>query len=73
MASDSCVAIASDLRFGADLSTISMNFSKVHQIGPKLFVGFPGLATDNQTVYVCVFTIIFLDINVLNFAKIFMN
>jgi len=45
-----CVAIATDLRFGAQLQTIGMEFDKVVKIGPKLFVGLPGLATDTQTV-----------------------
>jgi len=46
-----CCAIASDLRFGIQLQTVSMDFTKVFQMGPRLFVGFPGLATDTQTVY----------------------
>lgn len=53
MAGDHCAAIATDLRFGVNLQTISMDFPKVQQLGPRLFVGFPGLVTDNQTVLVC--------------------
>lgn len=45
-----CVAIASDLRFGAQLQTIGLDFDKIFQAGPKLFVGLPGLATDTITV-----------------------
>jgi len=45
-----CVAIASDLRFGVQLQTVGMDFDKVFQAGPKIFVGLPGLATDTQTV-----------------------
>ncbi|BHF63525.1 Proteasome subunit beta type-3 [Sparganum proliferum] len=46
-----CVAIATDLRFGIQYQTISTEFSKVEQLGPRLFVGFPGLATDKETVF----------------------
>ncbi|OON17694.1 peptidase, T1 family, partial [Opisthorchis viverrini] len=53
MAGENCVAIASDLRFGVQLQTISTDFPKVHQLGPRLFVGFAGLMTDNETVYAC--------------------
>jgi 20S proteasome subunit beta 3 len=45
-----CVAIASDLRFGIQAQTVGMNFSKVFEMGPTLYVGLPGLATDTQTV-----------------------
>ena len=45
-----CVAIATDMRFGVGYQTISTNFPKVEQLGPHLFVGFPGLATDKETV-----------------------
>jgi len=45
-----CVAIACDLRFGVQLQTISTEHEKIYQVGPKLFVGFPGLQTDAQTV-----------------------
>ncbi|VEL17091.1 unnamed protein product [Protopolystoma xenopodis] len=50
MAGDGCAAIATDLRFGLKFTTVSQDFSKVEQLGPRLFVGFPGLATDTQTV-----------------------
>ncbi|CAH8448547.1 unnamed protein product [Dicrocoelium dendriticum] len=51
MAGEGCVAIASDLRFGVNLQTISTDFTKVHQLCPRIFVGLPGLMTDNQTVF----------------------
>ncbi|CAL8100666.1 unnamed protein product [Calicophoron daubneyi] len=51
MMGDHCAAIASDLRFGVQLQTISADFCKISQLGPRLFVGFPGLATDSQTVF----------------------
>ena len=50
MAGKDCVAIASDLRYGIQAQTVAMNFSKVFEMGPTLFVGLPGLATDVQTV-----------------------
>lgn len=45
-----CVAIATDKRYGIQAQTISANFPKVFRMGPTLFVGLPGLATDTQTV-----------------------
>lgn len=51
MKGDNCVAIATDKRFGIQAQTISTNFPKVYQMGPTLFVGLPGLATDTQTVF----------------------
>lgn len=52
MVGKECVAIASDLRFGVQAQTISWDFEKVFQLGPKLFAGLPGLVTDVLTVYV---------------------
>ena len=48
-----CVAIASDRRFGIQAQTVAMDFQKIFEMGPRLYVGLPGLATDVQTV--CVF------------------
>ena len=66
MSGDNCVAIASDLRFGRELQTISTDFTKVNstifyillnifclqvfEMNPHLWVGLPGLATDILTV-----------------------
>ncbi|KAK9745206.1 Proteasome subunit [Popillia japonica] len=50
MKGKNCVAIATDKRFGIQAQTISMDFPKVFQMGPHLFIGLPGLATDTQTV-----------------------
>jgi len=50
MAGKNCVAIASDKRFGIQYSTVSMDFPKVFEMGPNLFLGLAGLATDVQTV-----------------------
>ena len=46
-----CVTIGSDKRFGVQLRTVSSQFQRIYQFGPKLFAGFPGLATDTLTVY----------------------
>ena len=51
MKGDKCVAIACDKRFGIQGQTISTNFNKILELGPHLYVGFPGLATDSITVY----------------------
>lgn len=45
-----CVAIASDRRFGIQAQTVGMDFEKVFEMGPKLYLGLAGLATDVQTV-----------------------
>jgi len=50
MAGKDCVAIACDKRFGIQFSTVSMDFPKVFEMGPHLFLGLAGLATDVQTV-----------------------
>ena len=48
MTGKDCVAIASDLRYGIQLQTVGMNFPKVFEMGPKLYIGLAGLATDIQ-------------------------
>ena len=50
MAGKDCVGIASDRRLGAQLHTISCDFTKVFRMSPKLYVGLGGLATDVQTL-----------------------
>jgi len=45
-----CVAIASDRRFGIQAQTVAMDFQKIFEMGPRLYVGLPGLATDVQTI-----------------------
>lgn len=45
-----CVAVASDLRYGVELRTVTTDFPKVFEVNPHLWVGLPGLATDIQTV-----------------------
>lgn len=50
MKGKNCVAIASDRRFGIQAQTVSMDFQKIFEMGPRLYIGLPGLATDVQTV-----------------------
>lgn len=50
MKGDKCVAIASDKRFGIRGQTLGFEFPKIFEMGPHLYVGLPGLATDTQTV-----------------------
>lgn len=50
MTGKDCVAIAADKRFGIQLQTVSMDFQKIFEIGPHLYIGLSGLATDVQTV-----------------------
>ena len=45
-----CVAIASDLRFGKELQTVTTDFSKCFEMSPHLWLGLSGLTTDVQTV-----------------------
>ncbi len=46
-----CVAIAADRRFGVQTQTIAMDFQKIFDMGPHLYIGLPGLATDTLTVH----------------------
>lgn len=45
-----CVGIASDRRFGVQAQTVSMNAQKIFTMGPRLYLGLSGLATDITTV-----------------------
>ncbi|KAJ8314101.1 hypothetical protein KUTeg_008662 [Tegillarca granosa] len=51
MKGKNCVAIAADRRFGVQAQTVGTNFQKIFEMGPRLFIGLPGLATDVQTVF----------------------
>jgi len=51
MSGDGCVAIAADTRLGIQFHTIDTQFQKIFRMGPTLFIGLAGLATDVQTVY----------------------
>ncbi|KAL1502554.1 hypothetical protein ABEB36_007679 [Hypothenemus hampei] len=50
MKGENCVSIAADRRFGIQAQTLATNFEKIFEMGPHLYVGLPGLATDTQTV-----------------------
>ena len=50
MAGDGCFAVATDLRFGQDLKTVTMDFPKAFEMAPNLWLGLTGLATDVLTV-----------------------
>lgn len=45
-----CVAIASDMRYGVQFQTISMDFRKMFRMSEHLYLGLSGLATDIETV-----------------------
>lgn len=51
MTGKDCVGIASDRRLGAQLCTVAMDFQKVFELQPKLYVGLAGLATDVMTLH----------------------
>ncbi|SOV73610.1 proteasome subunit beta type-3, putative [Plasmodium sp. gorilla clade G3] len=52
MSGSKCVAIACDLRLGANtFTTISTKFSKIFKMNNNVYVGLSGLATDIQTLY----------------------
>eukprot|EP00013_Stygamoeba_regulata_P028231 CAMPEP_0177652640 /NCGR_PEP_ID=MMETSP0447-20121125/13248_1 /TAXON_ID=0 /ORGANISM="Stygamoeba regulata, Strain BSH-02190019" /LENGTH=202 /DNA_ID=CAMNT_0019155919 /DNA_START=152 /DNA_END=760 /DNA_ORIENTATION=- len=51
MKGKNCVAIGSDKVFGVRGQMVDKEFEKVFRLGPKLFVGLSGLATDIQTVH----------------------
>lgn len=50
MKGKNCVAIAADTRFGIQAQTVSTKFQKIFEMGPRLYIGLAGLATDVQTV-----------------------
>ena len=52
MVGKDCVAIAADRRLGVQGQTVSTDFKKIYEMNDKLYIGFYGLATDAQTVYV---------------------
>lgn len=51
MTGQNCVAIASDLRLGAQQQTLATDFQKTFKIHDRMFVGLSGLATDMQTLH----------------------
>jgi len=50
MKGKNCVAVAADRRFGVQAQTLSTGFERIVEMGPHLYLGLPGLATDTQTV-----------------------
>lgn len=50
MAGDSCVAIASDRRFGQQQLTLACDANRVHRMHDRLYLGLTGLATDCTTL-----------------------
>ena len=50
MTGKQCVAIASDLRYGQQHTTVGFNFDKCFKMHDHLYVGMSGLATDIMTV-----------------------
>jgi len=51
MTGEGCVAIAADTRLGVQFQTIDTTFQKIFKMGPRLYIGLAGLATDVQTVF----------------------
>lgn len=52
MIGKNCVAIAADRRLGAQAQTVTTDFQKIYKMNDNMYIGFYGLATDAQTVYV---------------------
>jgi len=50
MTGDECFAIATDLRYGQELKTITCDFPKAFQMDSHLWMGLAGLATDVQVI-----------------------
>lgn len=50
MVGKDCLAIASDKRFGSNMTTISNDFPKLFEVSPRMVLGVSGLATDVQTL-----------------------
>ncbi|KAH9412075.1 proteasome subunit [Ordospora pajunii] len=50
MAGGDSVAIMSDRRLGSGAITVSKDFTRIHKIGPKLFVGLPEFVPDTQVL-----------------------
>ena len=50
MAGEGCFAIATDLRYGQELKTVTCDFPKAFEMAPNLWMGLTGLATDVQVM-----------------------
>ncbi|RWS22075.1 proteasome subunit beta type-3-like protein [Leptotrombidium deliense] len=51
MTGKDCVAIAADKRLGIRYQSLTSDYKRVFEMGQKLYIGIPGLATDTQTVF----------------------
>lgn len=63
MSGRECVAIASDKRLGSRFTTISNNFAKLFEITPLTTIGLAGLATDVQSLYSVLISILGLKLS----------
>lgn len=59
MRGKNCVAIAADRRFGIQAQMVTTDFQKIFPMGDRLYIGLAGLATDVQTVWVCLTSVSF--------------
>ncbi|KAL7348146.1 20S proteasome subunit [Encephalitozoon intestinalis] len=50
IASDEAVAIMNDKRLGMSSITVSKDFTRIHKIGPRLYVGLPVFVPDTQVL-----------------------
>eukprot|EP01006_Ploeotia_vitrea_P012396 TRINITY_DN32863_c0_g1_i1.p1 TRINITY_DN32863_c0_g1~~TRINITY_DN32863_c0_g1_i1.p1 ORF type:complete len:213 (-),score=98.03 TRINITY_DN32863_c0_g1_i1:53-667(-) len=50
MCGKNCVAIASDMRYGVQQTTVATDMHKVYKMHDKVYIGMAGLATDMQTL-----------------------
>ncbi|CAJ0581373.1 unnamed protein product, partial [Mesorhabditis spiculigera] len=50
MAGNECVCLATDLRFGEQMTTVAVDQKKIHKISDKAYLGLAGFASDAKTV-----------------------
>ncbi|CAD6195283.1 unnamed protein product [Caenorhabditis auriculariae] len=50
MAGEECVCIATDLRFGEQMTTVATDKKKVHKVSDKVYVGLAGFSSDARTM-----------------------
>jgi len=51
MKGKNCVSIAADTRFGVQFQLLDTDFQRIYEMGPHLYLGLAGLATDILTSY----------------------
>ena len=71
MVGKNCFAIASDRRLGVQLQTIATDFQRIYKIHDRLFVGLSGLATDAQTLYESIRSLLLISFSLCRFNYIF--